>query len=69
MNLEGIMLSAISQRQRKTNMILLICGILKTKQKNPTMFIYRYREQICGCCMHRMKWVRQVKKYTLPVIK
>ena len=35
MDLEGIMLSEISQTEKdKYHMVLLICGILKTKQSN-----------------------------------
>lgn len=41
----------------------------KTKTKNQT---YRYREQV-GDCQKRgwdgLKWVKEVKKYKLPVMK
>ena len=43
MNLEGIMLSEISQTEDKYCMISLICGIQKENQT------HRYREQTGGC--------------------
>ena len=51
-------------------MISLICGILKNNDKNQT---HRYREQIGGCQRwgtgEWAKWVKEVTKRKLPVIK
>ena len=52
MNLEGIMLSEISQTEKcKYCIISLIYGILKNTLKNPQK-TNSYREQIFGC----QKW-------------
>ena len=50
-NLEGIMLSEISQTERdKYSMLLLICGSQKIKQMHITKQkqMHRYREQTSG---------------------
>ena len=52
MDLDGIMLSEISQREKEKHcMFSLICGIKKTKQKNTTKqsHTHRYKEQTGSC--------------------
>ena len=81
MDLEGIMLSEISQREKdKFCTISLTCGIFKKKKakipQNPQT--QRYREQIGGVCQRLVggwggvewaKWVKGVRRYKLPVKK
>ena len=75
MDLEGIMLSEISQTEKdKYHVISLMCGISKTKQANiKQKQSYRYREQTSDC---QREWGKGEERnrqerlrYKLPVAK
>ena len=61
MDLEGIMLSEITQKE-KYCMISLICGFLKKrKQTNKTHQTHRKRDQTCGYQMQRI-WGEELEE-------
>ena len=70
MDLEGIMLSEISQTEKdKCFMISLTCGILKKQQK---MSLQNQRRDWWSSELGGegwVKWVKVVKSYKLPVIQ
>ena len=68
MDLEGMMLSEISQTEIDKYMISLICGILK-KQKSQTKIqrVDWWLPKVRS--VEWMKWVKGVKRYKLSAIK